>query len=246
MSTSPRRPVLTFLLAFLAGAVGAVLGWLLSGFVAVYFTGLAGVSDMEGGRAMLAFFGIAPFGGLAGLLLGIWLVLHYFGGYRGFAKLAGGGGLVVVAILAVAAIGVWLYSLTDDVLVHNSLPPEVRFEIRLPAGTVLPEDGVEVDLNTDKNSQPAEIVRAHGDDGRPILSGSVGLYYRTSSRLLVLRIPDEPDRLFILRLAANPDATADFGPWQRVDEIADGTDGTLRKGNQGDDYEIRYRVERSM
>jgi hypothetical protein len=47
-------------------------------------------------------------------------------------------------------------------------------------------------------------------------------------------------------LGANPDATADFGPWQRVDEIADGTDGALRKGNQGDDYEIRYRVERSM
>jgi hypothetical protein len=245
MSTSPRRLFLTYSLAILAGAIGAVLGWLITGLAAVYFAGLADVSDMEGGRAMTAFFGIAPFGGLAGLLLCVSLVLGYFGGYRGFAKLAGRAALVVGTVLSAAAIGAWIYSLTDDVLVHNGPPPQAYFEIRLPAGKVLPEDGVEVDLNTDKNSMPADFTRA--DDGkRPILSGSVGLYYRTASRILVLRVPGEPDRLFVLRLASDPRGAAAFGSWQRVDEIADGPDGLLRKGNQGDDYEIRYRVERSM
>ena len=41
-------------------------------------------------------------------------------------------------------------------------------------------------------------------DGRPLIKGQVDLYFRTSRRLLVMRIPGEPDRLFTLRLAANP------------------------------------------
>lgn len=82
--------------------------------------------------------------------------------------------------------------------------------------------------------------------GRPVIKGQVDLYFRTARRILVLRIPGEPDRLFLLGLAANPAGTQDFSAWRRVDEIADGPDGALRKGKETDDYRLRYRVELSM
>ena len=71
------------------------------------------------------------------------------------------------------------------------------------------------------------------------------LYFRTTSRILVLHVAGEPDRLFMLKLAGNPSASAEFGPWQRVDYIDDRPQQAPRKGGDGDDYEIRYRVERA-
>jgi hypothetical protein len=89
--------------------------------------------------------------------------------------------------------------------------------------------GLSIDLNTDKNTMPAALTEAHKDDGRPLIAGTVDLYFRTSSRILVLRIDGEPDRLFMLKLARNPPTSPDFGPWQRVDYVADGRQGEPRK-----------------
>jgi hypothetical protein len=69
--------LVTYLLAFLSGVSGALLGWIVTGLAANFVLGLTGMSEREGGRAMVAFFSVAPFGALAGLILGIWLVLHY-------------------------------------------------------------------------------------------------------------------------------------------------------------------------
>lgn len=46
-------------------------------------------------------------------------------------------------------------------------------------------------------------------------------------------------------VAPDPGAQAEFGPWQRVDYIDDQPQQAARKGGEGDDYEIRYRVERA-
>jgi hypothetical protein len=92
---------------------------------------------------------------------------------------------------------------------------------------------------------PATLGGTRSDGGRPVIPGAVDLYFRTTSRILVLRLPGEPDRLFVLKLADNPGAQAEFGPWQRVDYIDDQPQQAARKGGEGDDYEIRYRVERA-
>ncbi len=130
--------MLTYPLAFLAGAIGAVLGWFLTGFAASYLAGLAGVSDMEGGRAMFAFLGVGPFGALAGLVLGVLIVLRYQGGYRGLAGLAGRTAAVVIGLAAATGLGLWIYSLSGDVLVTNGPAPRLAFEIRFPPDAVLP------------------------------------------------------------------------------------------------------------
>jgi len=152
--------------------------------------------------------------------------------------------LLVVTIYG-AVIG--YVELTDDVLVRNGPPPQLEFELRLPPGTALPTqlEGVKVDLDTDKNQMFSTLTGTTTDHGRPVIQGVVDLYFRTSSRILVLHIKGEPDRLFMLKLKANPPAVPDFGPWQRVDYIDDQPGQEPRKAGDGDNYEVRYRVKRA-
>jgi hypothetical protein len=247
MPSSAAKRALTYLLAGLAGVAGALLGWLVTGLIADAILGAFGMSAINGGRAMVAFFTVAPFGGIAGLILGIWLVLRFQGAYRGFGNIVGRAALVAAGIVALAAASLGAYVLSDDQLAHNSLPPQAMFELRFPAGSTLPVnlEGLKIDLDTDKNSMPAIWDNEVNDDGgRPIVRGAVDLDFRTTHRQLVLRVPNEPARLFTLKLAGNPSATAEFGPWQRVDFIEEPGADTPRKAGPGDDYEIRYRVRR--
>ena len=244
MSTSPANPPLTYLLAFFAGLAGAVVGFVAVGLLGDFVLGLQGMSDREGYRAMVSFFYFAPFGAIAGLLTGSALVLRYQGGIRGFARLAGRSALIGCALAAVAGLGVWAYARSVDILVTNGPTPQLHFEIRMPQGTTLPT-GSEVQLETDKNTMPAAYLRQGNDGAKPVLSGAVDLYFRTSHRVLVLRAPGEPDRLFILKLASDPAGSAEFGPWQTVSQVADQPDGGLRRGGKDDDYQARYRVERA-
>ena len=173
MQQSVSRRVFTYVLAALAGVAGALLGWLVVGLLADLLLGLGGMSDREGYRAMVAFFTFGPFGGLAGLIAGIWLVLRYFGGYTGFARIAGRGALVVVGVAGAVALGLWAYTLSDDLLVNKGPSPQVKFELRLPANTTLPAElaGVSMDLNTDKNTMPAVLTDTHIEEGRPVIVG---------------------------------------------------------------------------
>ena len=248
MSTSPAKPLLTYLLAFFAGLAGAVGGFVAVGLLADFVLGLQGMSDREGYRAMVSFIDFAPFGAVAGLFAGSALVLRYHGGYRGFATLGARTVLVAAALAGIVGLGVWAYvAAEDDILARNGPPPQLLFEIRFPPDAVLPPklEGVGVDLDTDKNSMPAAYLRPGSDGTRPVLSGAVELYFRTSHRIVVLRVKGEPDRLFLLKLASNPPGSAEFGAWQPVDHVADGPDGALRRGTKRDGYEMRYRVERA-
>jgi MFS family permease len=146
------RRIGTYLLAALGGIAGAVLFWLATGVVADSVLGLAGMSPREGGRAMFAFFAVAPFGALLGFGLGVWMVLRARGEPRNIASFAAALLISVLAVLAVYGGVIGFYTLTDDVLVRNGLPPQLLFELRLPEGSALPAqlEGVRVDLDTDK------------------------------------------------------------------------------------------------
>ena len=102
-------------------------------------------------------------------------------------------------------------------------------------------EGVSIDLNTDKNQMFSTLTATATDGDRPVVQGVVDLYFRTSSRILVLHIKGEPDRLFVLKLPSNPPASPDFGTWQRDDKP--GQDP--RKAGDGNNCEARYRVERA-
>jgi hypothetical protein len=187
-SIATQARALTYLLTVLGGIASALLGFIASGLLADGLLALAGMGDREGGRAaMIAFFSIAPFGALAGLLAGIFLVLRYRGSYRSFADIAGRGVLIVAGLFAAGALVPWIYGLTDDVLVRNGPPSQAKFEIRLPPNAALPEKLAGVAVNLE---MPASLTKKRTEDGRPVIAGEVDLYFRTASRTIVFSIPD--------------------------------------------------------
>jgi hypothetical protein len=233
---------MTFLLSLLAGIVGAAAGWVAAAALTILLGGYLGVSDFEGGRGMLAVWGIGPLGGLAGLLLGIVLVLRMRGGYRA-GGIAWRTPLVVAAILAIAAAGLWWLYETRPVLDTGGPAPLLAFEVRLPPG-VAPGDGIKAELHTENNKVPASLSREppRMENGRSILPGSVALTYRSGWRLLEVRVPGQDDRIFRLGLPASPRRTTAFGNWERAQFVAAPGLSQPRKASPDEPFEIRYRV----
>lgn len=233
---------MTYIFAIMGGLAGAALGWTLTAAAALAISGYMGVSDFEGARAMGAIWGIGPIGGLVGLVAGVWLVLRYRGGHKGFKALAVRLPFVIASIagLVAATFGAlyWMRPILND----NGPAPQLAFEIRLPPGEAPPADAA-VTLFTERNSMPGTIDAgtAHRDGDRPVLTGTVELYYRSSWRLLELKAAGLPEHLFVLRLAARPGNDAEFRDWEHVSNVGNDTDRP-RKATDADAYDIRYRV----
>jgi hypothetical protein len=236
---------MTFILAVLGGILGALIGWAATAFAAIVISGYFGVSDFEGARGMLALWGIGPFGGLLGLIGGIWLVLRARG-LRSFKATAIRMPLVMGGIAALTAGGFWIAYEMRPELNSNGAPPQLLFEIKLPPGTKLPasRDAIAINLATEKNSMPG-VVFSGGDrmDGdRPVITGSVEMYYRSSWRILELKLPGEPDHLFLIKLASRPGHDKEFRDWEHVTHVADTNDNRPRAAGAQDQFDIRYRV----
>jgi hypothetical protein len=233
----------TFLIALLGGVVGLVGGFFAGAFIGMAIAVATHMSTFEGAAGYFAVFLCGPIGGIFGLVLGVWLALRRCGGPKSFFALLAYSGLSLGAIVAVSAGVIMLLLFFDETLNRNAAKPQALFEIRLPPGTKLPDNlrGIEVELNTDKASASAYFDKeSHSDGDRPVISGGVELAFRTSRRILVLKIEGEPDRLFMLKLPGKPGHSDNFGPWQRVDYLADAGDQP-RKATPADQFEIRYR-----
>jgi hypothetical protein len=103
---------------------------------------------------------------------------------------------------------------------------------------------IEVTLDTDLNQQPAAwrdpALRQDGD--WKVLAGEVELYYRTSQRLLVFKLPDGRDRIFRPDLPAKPDPDQGWSAWRAVDFVALAGQPQTAKPGPEDPFELRYRV----
>ncbi len=235
---------MTNLIAILGGLIGAAAGWAAAAAIALVLSGYYGVSDFEGARGMAAIFFFGPIGGVLGLILGVWLTLSLQAGTKVGAKtllmrlpivLAG------IAALAGATFGaLYWYS---PILNPNGQSPRLAFEIKLPPGSAVPDNGVSVTLFTEKNNMPATLDAGSRRDesGRPIISGTVDLYFRSSWRMVELKMPNTAEQIFVLRTSARPGHDADFRNWEHVSSVGNGTDRP-RLATPDDAYDIRYRV----
>jgi len=231
-----------WLLAIVAGIAGAVVGWFVTGAVTVWIAGLFGMSDFEGGRGMFAFLGVGPIGGLVGMIGAAWAVLR-----TRFGPLPGGGVVlrliaVLAGIAALAGAGIWIRLATLDTYT-DTLPPQLEFELRAPAALAAQRGAVAIELDTDKNVANASLGDDWRDEGATrVLTGLVSLDFKTTSRLLVVSLPDQPKRLFRLRLGRDPDATPALGDWQPPDFVDESAAAQPRRADADDPFALRYRV----
>ena len=232
---------MTYLLALLAALVGTALGSFLGAAAAAAVAPLLGITAFEGASGYFAVFIGGPPGGLAGLVLGAWLVLRR-AGLTGPA-LGGHIALVFVGVVVVAAATLGAFWLMRPLVNANGPAPRLVFEIRLPPAVAAPPSRGAVELQTSRNTMPALLSDGRREDGREVLAGSVELYYRTWRRLLVLRLPDRTDVLFEPSLGLTPAHTKNFTDWRRADYIARPGDDQVRRTTAADAWEIRYRVE---
>ena len=234
---------MTYLLALLAGLVGAGVGFVLGSAAAGALAPVLGISSFEGAAGYFAVFLGGPVGALVGLVLGALLVL-WRAGHRTLGALAGRGLLVGTGAVAVGALALGTFWFMRPLVNADGPPPQLVFEIRLPPGAAAPVAGdLPVELQTAKNRMPATLQAGHRDGDREVIVGSVDLYYRTWQRMLVLTMPDKTDVLFDIPLGLTPGHGKHFGDWQRADYIARHGDGRAQRVAAGERYEIRYRVD---
>jgi hypothetical protein len=235
---------LIYALAVLAGIIGAVVGWFVTGAVTVWIAGLCGMSDFEGYRGMFAFFAVGPVGGLASMVASAWLVLRAGQGRAPLAPALARLAIVLAGIVGVVGAGIWLRLATLDTYT-NTAPPMLEFEIRVPTAMAVPEPStIRVELHTDKNVGDSQLTDrwVQDESGHQVIAGTVPLALKTSSRLLVMILPDQPTRLFTLPLSREPASTALLGVWQRPNHIhAKGADQP-QAAPADDPVELRYRV----
>ncbi len=197
-----KLPVSAILFGILAGMVGGVVGLGLGLVLGSALAAALHVSPMEGGAGYFAV-GIALIVTLLVAPTSILLTLYW----RGVRKIWLLIGLIAVcfAILAIASVGFGLwYMAQPHILNANGATPLLEFEVKPPDGQSVDSlAGVEAELDTDRNVMPGYWhENAIGNPG--VRAGYVEVYYRTSQRLFTLKFPDHEDRIFRLRLPANP------------------------------------------
>ena len=235
-----------YLFAVIAGFVAAVAGWFITGAIAVWIAGLYGMSDFEGGRGMFAFLFVGPLGGLVSMVGAVWLVLRMGTGHAPLLPSIGRVGAVLAAIAAVVALGIALRLYSIDTY-SNEAPPMLVFEIRVPATMAIPERSqIEVELHTDKNVGSCQLFSEWSLNGDyRVIAGGVDLAFKTRSRILVVSLADQRNRLFRLSLARVPSSSATLSDWRRADHIDVRGEEQPRKAPADDPVEVRYRVRRA-
>ncbi|MBL8566398.1 MAG: hypothetical protein JNM89_11840 [Hyphomicrobiaceae bacterium] len=237
---------MNYVLAIIAGLIGAVLGWVAAAALAIGVGSMLGASNFEGALGMQAVFGIGPIGGVIGLVVGIWLALRK-GGQTHTGAIAWRFPIVIAAIACIVAGAFWYFYETRPLLASSgNAAPRLDFEIRLPPGVdfAAPAEAIRVELSTEQNRMPGTIrdKSARKDGDRTVATGSVELAYRSGWRLLELKTePGQPARIFDLKLPARPRHMKDFGPWRRVDLLAQGNQQPQPAG-PAEAYELRSRV----
>ena len=216
-----------------AGEIAEVPG----GAVASLFKIADDTPDGVFGMLMSGLSGVA-----AALAVAIVLTVYFKSEYRSSRDVLKHG---LAAAVVLALLGFVAYDMRHAAQAYlgiNPAKPAVEFEIRGPKAALADVTDGQVELVTDRNQKLARMqaVLASDTSGRIVMRGSVTLDYRTTDRIVVLNLPGEPQRLFKLRLAANPGHSDQFGPWHLADRVASPDGKSAREPN--DAFAIRYRV----
>ena len=234
--------VSAILFGILAGIIGIAAGLFLGFALGAALAAAFHVSTFEGGAgyfaaviALLVTCIVAP---------GLVLLTLYWRGTRGLYLFVG---LIAVCLslglIAVSGFGIW-YAGQPHVLNINGPTPLLEFEVKPPTGQAVESlADVQPELDTDRNAMPGYW---HTDTPQTtgVRAGYVELYFRTSQRLFVLKFPGDTDRIFRLKLPANPMRAKyrAWSDWQNPDFVAKGREQPSRFSG-GNEYQIRYKMD---
>jgi hypothetical protein len=152
---------------------------------------------------------------------------------------------VSMAAIAASGFGIW-YAGQPHVLNINGPTPLLEFEVKPPAGQSVENlADIQLELDTPRNRMPMPgywHTDAPTDAG--VRAGYVELYFRTSQRLFVLKFPGDTDRIFRLKLPANPMRAKyrAWSDWQNPDFVAKAGQQPSRPSG-GNEYQIRYKMD---
>jgi hypothetical protein len=242
-ATARKLPVSAILIAMVGGLIGAAVGALLGGLLGSLLASAMHVSSREGEAGYFVIFIALVVIALASPTA-VLLTLYWRGVRRWWLLL----GLVVtffgIAAVGAGGFGLW-YMNQPHILNANGPTPRLQFEVKPPNGiSVQMLSEVEAELDTDRNTMPAGWSSGGSELGSGVRSGAVDLYFRTSQRLFVLKLPGHEDRIFRLKIPANPMKAQyrEWCDWQSPDFIAK-PDSQPARHSGGPDYQIRYRVD---
>jgi len=177
---------------------------------------------------------------------GLIVLTLYWRGTRGLWLFVG---LITVCvslgIITVSGFGIW-YAGQPHVLNINGPTPLLEFEVKPPNGQSLESlNDVQPELDTPRNRMPMPgywHTDAPQDPG--VRAGYVELYFRTSQRLFVLKFPGQEDKIYRLKLPANPmrEKYRAWSDWQNPDFVAKAGQQPSRPSD-GSEYQIRYKMD---
>ncbi len=227
--------LMRFVLGLLSGVLGMLAGWSALAALVVALSG----PDRDGGLAMGAFFNIGPFGGVAGLIAGIWLFnrigIVREGSASAPAETSGTASpprrqlsypFAVTILLLAAGIAYWAWYelIRSPYLSHGFMTLELQF--RLPSGMGLPSDKQGVQIEVEERGGYATVnlsERWRGHDGdRQVILATAELSYKTRHRVVWLTLPGTTTDSWRLDLSGDPDPTPGYTPW-RASDNASGT-----------------------
>jgi hypothetical protein len=233
----------TILLAAIGGLAGFALLLFIGGVLASIAAGPLHISPMEGASGYFAV-AIGLTAGVLGFIGAVWFVLRRRGIRGGGIVLGGVMEFAIIIFSAASAVGIW-YAMQPHALNLNGPEPLLRVELRAPENFSPDAFGdISGELSTDRNG--ADLVLDKPDVATPLIRhGYVPLYFRTSHRLLELKLADGSMRLFNVRLPANPMPKKYhvWTEWQKPDFIDQPGSSAPNKASGALDIEVRYRVE---
>jgi hypothetical protein len=170
-------------------------------------------------------------------LVAVWLVLRYTEAGRWAQRSA----LTAAGVAAIGGVSLMIASFDWP---KRSGNPIIQYELRLPAGSPLPQRS-EINLTVwrEKSGQGCYIAQIRWADRRPEIVGDLTLYRNNDNPTISLQLNRATEGYW--RLPYKPDAALEksFGPWQRIEFIPGPSSlPPLLPG----DYDIRYRVRRYL
>jgi hypothetical protein len=234
--------VTAVLLGILAGIIGIAAGLFLGFALGAALASAFHISSFEGGAGYFAA-AIALLATLIVTPISILLALSW----RGVRSIWLFTGLVIVCIsigaVAVSGFGIW-YTAQPHVLNINGPTPLLEFEVKPPDGQFVQSlANVEAELKTDRNTMPG-YWHTDPPQNPGVRAGYVEVYFRTSKRFFVLKLPGGEDRIFRLHFAANPMKAQyrAWSQWQKPDFVAK-AGGQPTRFADGNEYQIRYKLD---